>query len=45
VLSLVFLGVLPHVSMPFVHNDLQTAGSYAAAPPRIVSSHSERTAT
>jgi len=30
VLSLVFLGVLPHVSMPFVHNDLQTAGSYVA---------------
>ena len=29
-LGLVYLGVLPHVAMPFVRNDLQTAGSYVA---------------
>jgi len=28
VLSLVYFDVLPHVAMPFVHNDLQTVGSY-----------------
>lgn len=30
VLALVHFGVLPHIAMPFVHNDLQTAGSYVA---------------
>jgi diguanylate cyclase (GGDEF)-like protein len=29
-LGLVYLGVLPHVAMPFVRNDLQAAGSYVA---------------
>jgi hypothetical protein len=29
-LGLVFAGVLPHVAMPFVRNDLQAAGSYVA---------------
>jgi diguanylate cyclase (GGDEF)-like protein len=28
VLGLVYAGVLPHMAMPFVSNDLQTAGSY-----------------
>jgi diguanylate cyclase (GGDEF)-like protein len=30
VLGLVGFGVLPHMAMPFVHNDLQTVGSYVA---------------
>jgi diguanylate cyclase (GGDEF)-like protein len=30
ILGLVYLEVLPHVAMPFVSNDLQTAGSYVA---------------
>jgi diguanylate cyclase (GGDEF)-like protein len=30
ILSLVYFEVVPHVAMPFVHNDLQTAGSYVA---------------
>jgi diguanylate cyclase (GGDEF)-like protein len=30
VLGLVYAGVLPHMAMPFVSNDLQTAGSYVA---------------
>jgi len=30
VLWLVYLGALPHTAMPFVHNDLQRAGSYVA---------------
>jgi diguanylate cyclase (GGDEF)-like protein len=30
VLLLVYLGVLPHIAMPFVRNDLQTTGSYVA---------------
>ena len=30
VLGLVWAGVLPHMSMPFVHNDLQAVGSYVA---------------
>lgn len=29
-LLLVFLNVLPHMNMPFVHNDLQLQGSYVA---------------
>ncbi len=28
VIGLVWLGILPHVGMPFVHNDLQANGSY-----------------
>jgi diguanylate cyclase (GGDEF)-like protein len=28
VLALVYAGILPHMAMPFVSNDLQTAGSY-----------------
>jgi diguanylate cyclase (GGDEF)-like protein len=30
VAGLVFFGVLPHMAMPFVHNDLQGVGSYVA---------------
>ncbi len=30
VVGLVYLRVLPHMAMPFVHNDLQFAGSYVA---------------
>jgi diguanylate cyclase (GGDEF)-like protein len=30
ILGLVFFGALPHIAMPFVTNDLQTAGSYVA---------------
>jgi diguanylate cyclase (GGDEF)-like protein len=30
VAGLVFWGVLPHMAMPFVHNDLQRVGSYVA---------------
>jgi diguanylate cyclase (GGDEF)-like protein len=30
VAGLVFWGVLPHMTMPFVHNDLQRVGSYVA---------------
>lgn len=29
-LGMVYIGVLPHVAMPFVDNDLQTTGSYVA---------------
>lgn len=30
VVGLVYTGVFPHMAMPFVHNDLQVAGSYVA---------------
>jgi len=30
VVGLVYAGILPHMAMPFVHNDLQVAGSYVA---------------
>jgi diguanylate cyclase (GGDEF)-like protein len=30
VLVLVYMGVLPHIAMPFVRNDLQATGSYVA---------------
>jgi diguanylate cyclase (GGDEF)-like protein len=30
VLGLVYVGILPHMSMPFVHNDLQVEASYVA---------------
>lgn len=30
VVGLVYLGILPHMAMPFVNNDLQLAGSYVA---------------